>query len=90
MNVKEIRSLTSNGKIFSVEFVKKDGSLRKMKARLGVRNHLRGGVLAYDAESKNLLPVFDMDKSEYRMINVSTITKIKISGNVITFDNFQK
>ena len=87
MTILEIRSLASDGKIFSVEFIKKDGSIRKMTARLGVVNHLRGGNLAYNAEAKNLLPVFDMEKFEYRMINVSTIRKIKIKSKVFTFSN---
>jgi hypothetical protein len=48
-----------------------------MNARFGVKKHLRGGELAYDASSKNLIPVFDLTKKEYRMINVSTIKKFK-------------
>jgi hypothetical protein len=72
--------MVNDGKIFSVVFTKKDGTIRKMVARLGVRKHLKGGELKYDAASKNLLPVFDMEKEEYRMINVSTIQEIKVGG----------
>jgi len=32
----------TNGAIFGVEFIKKDGSLRKMTCRTGVKSHLRG------------------------------------------------
>jgi hypothetical protein len=77
MNVENFRTLIKDGKIFSVEFIKKDGSTRNMNARFGVKKHLRGGESAYDAASKNLIPVFDLTKREYRMINVSTIKKFK-------------
>jgi len=76
----EFKEMVNDGKIFSVVFIKKDGSVRKMVARLGVHKHLKGGELKYDAASKNLLPVFDMEKEEYRMINVSTIQEIKVGG----------
>lgn len=77
INVENFTELIKDGKIFSVEFIKKDGSTRIMNARYGVTKHLRGGSLAYDASSKNLIPVFDFSKKEYRMINVSTIKKFK-------------
>jgi hypothetical protein len=52
-----------------------------MNARLGVKAYLKGGVLPYDPVSKNVLPVFDVPKKEYRMINLDTITKLKIGNN---------
>ena len=76
----EFKEMVNDGKIFSVVFTKKDGTIRKMVARLGVRKHLKGGELKYDAAACNLLPVFDMEKEEYRMINVSTIQEIKVGG----------
>ena len=50
-----------------------------------VKKHLKGGELKYDAKARNLLPVFDMQKKEYRMINISTLTKLKINGQVYKF-----
>ena len=79
----EFKEMVNDGKIFSVVFTKKDGTIRKMVARLGVRKHLKGGELKYDAAAHNLLPVFDMEKEEYRMINVSTIQEIKVGGTKI-------
>lgn len=66
-----------NGKIFSVTFVKKDGTLRKMTARLGVKKDLKGVGLKFDPAEKNLLVVFDMHKRAYRMINLKTIISFK-------------
>ena len=74
----------TKGKFFTVTFVKKDGTTRVMNARLGVKAYLKGGELPYDPASKGtygLIPVFDIPKKAYRMINVDTITKIKIGNN---------
>lgn len=81
MTINEIKSLAHN-QIFSVKFIKKDGTLREMVCRLGVKKHLKGGELAYDAKSMGYLPVFDMQKEDYRMINTNTIVEIKINGVV--------
>jgi hypothetical protein len=67
----------TNGRIFSVTFVKKDGSLRKMTARLGVKKDLKGVGLSFDPASKQLVVVFDMHKRAYRMINLQTIISFK-------------
>ena len=71
----------TNGKFFTVTFIKKDGSVRVMNARLGVEVYLRGGQLAYDAESKGLITVYDMKSKGYRMVNVNTIKYLKIGRN---------
>ena len=67
----------TNGGIFSVSFYKKDSSLREMNCRLGVKKHLHGGKLAFDALEKGLIPVFDLKKAGYRMINLNTIIELK-------------
>ena len=72
----------TKGKFFTVTFVKRtDGTTRVINARLGVRSYLKGGELPYDPTSKNLLPVFDIPKKEYRMVDLNTIIKLKIGNN---------
>lgn len=83
MKVTELRELVGENNIFTVDFIKKDGTLRTMNCRLGVRRHLKGGELGFNAKEKNLLPVFDMVKGDYRMINVSTIIEIRFNKQVI-------
>lgn len=83
MKVRELRALVGESNIFTVDFIKKDGTLRTMNCRLGVIRHLKGGELGYNAEEKNLLPVFDMVAGSYRMINVSTIKEIRFNKQVI-------
>lgn len=71
---------SGRGDFFTVTFIKKDGSTRVMNARLGVKKYLKGGALPYDAISKGLLPVFDAQKNDYRMINLNTIISAKVGG----------
>lgn len=76
--VKLIRA--TNGKIFTVSFIKKDGTLRKMNCRLGVTKHLKGGELAFDPKEYDLIPVFDLQKNAYRMINIDTLVEVSVDG----------
>lgn len=69
--------LATNGKFFSVSFIKKDGTTRKMTARLGVKKNLKGVGLKFNPSEKNLIVVFDVHKKAYRMINLLTIFKFK-------------
>jgi hypothetical protein len=74
----------TKGKFFTVTFIKKDGTTRVMNARLGVKAYLKGGDLPYDAASKGLIPVFDIPKRAYRMVNINTISNLKIGNNEYT------
>jgi plasmid rolling circle replication initiator protein Rep len=79
----QIRELVKS-KIFSAVFIKKDGTLREIVCRLGVKKHLKGGELKYSPDDYNYLTVFDMQKEQYRMINVNTLKSIKVDG--VTYD----
>lgn len=72
---------STKGKFFTVWFTKKDNTLREMNARLGVKAYLKGGELPYNPEEKGLIPVYDMQKRAYRMINWTTIKKLRIGNN---------
>ncbi len=66
------------GQFFSVRFRKRsDGTIRDMpRCRMGVSKYIRGGERAYDFGEKELLPVFDMDKGQYRSIPIEGIILI--------------
>ena len=66
--------------IFSVVFLKKDGTIRHMTCRFGVKKHLKGGELKFNPLERALLVVFDMQKKAYRMINLETISNINMKG----------
>lgn len=80
-----IKDLAENV-IFGVTFVKKNGEVRDMTCRMGVKKHLKGGELGYDPVAKGLLSVFDMSAGEYRMINLSTLTELRVGGKVYKFE----
>ena len=74
----------TKGKIFTVVFIKKDGTERTMNARLGVKKYLRGGSLRFNAAEMGLIPVYDIQVKGYRMVNSNTIKKLKIGGKEYT------
>jgi hypothetical protein len=74
---------TADNTIFSVVFTKKDGTTRKMICRLNVKKGVNGVGMAYDPIEKGLLPVFDMEKKGFRMINMKTVTELKIKGEAL-------
>jgi hypothetical protein len=53
--------------------------MREMVCRRGVKAHLRGGKLPYDPKPKLLLTVFDMQKEDYRMVNLRTLVSFNIA-----------
>lgn len=74
------REASAGGRWFSVEFIKRDGSLRKMVCRSGVTSHLKGGKLAYDPEKYNLMTVFDAQKRDYRMVPTDPSLVVRVTG----------
>ena len=75
----------SNGKMFSVEFVKRTtGEHRKMVARLGVKKHLAGGDAAYNFSERGLVSVYDVQKKGYRTIPTESISTLTIGGSTYT------
>ena len=82
MNNAEILNIInkSEGKIFSAIFLKKDGTVRRMRCRLSVKKGVTGKGMAYNPIKRGLLPVFDMDKNAFRMININTLTSLKVNG----------
>ena len=82
INRKKLLELIKKNKsnIFSVVFLKKDGTIIKMLCRFGVKKHLNGGKLAFNPLERALLVVFDMQKEAYRMINLETLMSINMKG----------
>lgn len=71
---------TKPGKIFTVRFIKKDGTVRAMNCRTGVTSKLKGGELAYDPSAKGLKVVYDIKANDYRMVNINTVYELVIQG----------
>ena len=70
--------LNSEGRFVTVEFIKKDGTLRKLTGRLGVKKHLKGGVSTLDPAQ--YITIYDVQNKGYRAINRDTIKALTIEG----------
>lgn len=68
-----ISKAAQGGKFFTVDFVKKDGSLRTMNCRLGVQKHLKGGTKTL---TDNYICVYDVKSEGYRSINPETVRSV--------------
>jgi hypothetical protein len=69
----------NDGRIFSVTFIKADGSTRKMLARTGVCKNLKNNP-RYNPANYNLLVVWSMRDNAYRSINIDRIQEVKANG----------
>ena len=72
--------IAGDGKIASVDFIKKDGSLRKMVFRTKVTKGVTGEGMKYNPSDYGLRAVYDMQKRDFRMINLNTIQTITAHG----------
>jgi hypothetical protein len=82
MNIQEFKTEVK-GNFFRACFIKKDGTVREMTARFGVKKHLKGGELKYNPESLNYIVVFDIDKGEYRTINMDKLIYLRYNGKEV-------
>ena len=78
MNNNLLKSMikNTNGKFFTCFFVKKDGTLRKMTARVGVKKGLANNGFVRE-EKENFVCVYDITAKGYRMINLDTLKSFK-------------
>ena len=77
MNNNLLKSIkNTNGKFFTCFFVKKDGTLRKMTGRVGVKKGLANDGFVRE-EKENLVCVYDMVAHDFRFINLSTLKSLK-------------
>lgn len=79
MNIQEFKTEVK-GNFFRACFLKKDGTVREMTARFGVKKHLKGGELSYNPEDFNYVIVFDVEKEAYRTINMDKLIFLRYNG----------
>jgi len=84
--IRERLTAAKPNSIFSARFIKRDGTERTMRCRLGVRKHLKGGTLSYDPAAVNNLIVFDMERGAYRTIPFDRILELRVSGETFNFE----
>ena len=69
----------SKGLIFAATFTKKDGSHRLMNARTGKKYTPTGKKAPYKPSDYNLIPLYDMRKKAFRMLNLNTLITLSIN-----------
>ena len=69
----------SKGLIFAATFTKKDGSHRLMNARTGKKYTPTGKKAPYKPSDYNLIPLYDMRKKAFRMLNLNTLLTLSIN-----------
>lgn len=62
----------TKGKLFSVSFIKKDGSERKLVVRNRIKNFFHGGKNT-TSHMPNYLNLFDMKDITFKKVNLDTI-----------------
>lgn len=66
---------STRGKFFVINFIKKDGTVRKMLTRTGVSKGVKGTGLPNTKE--NILRAYDLSIGQWRSINLETVQSIK-------------
>lgn len=87
----KFREFVGNG-IFTATAVKKDGTLRTFNGRLKVAKYVLGTTPEATEKRKetltaqNMVVVFEMDKMQYRTLNLNTIKVLSANGVTLTFE----
>lgn len=81
-------TLKDSGKIFRVDFTKKDGSGRTMVCRCGVKSKRTGQGAKYSFREKGLLSVWEFGNG-YRSVNIDNIVCIKHGGKLYAFKDVE-
>jgi hypothetical protein len=83
--IREIILATQNedggkGRLFTITFRKKDGTLREMRARLGMKRNLTGKGQSYDPSKFNLITAWEADNG-YRNIPLDRVVSLFVPDN---------
>ena len=71
----------TEGRIFTADFIKKDGTLRKLNCRKGVHSYTKGGVNKTVKDSNAYITLFDMQLRSYRTLNLSSVKEVRYQKN---------
>jgi len=70
----------SLGLFFTVDFVKANGTLRRLNGRLHVTKGVKGTGAAYSASDYGYLTVYDVQAKAYRTVNLATLRRVSLDG----------
>jgi hypothetical protein len=72
----------SKGKIMTIAYRKKDGTLRTINTRTGVKKDITGKGLTYNPDDYGYVILWDLNKKAYRTVNLNTVTTLKGGGEI--------
>lgn len=72
----------SKGKIMTIAYRKKDGTLRTINTRTGVKKDITGKGLTYNPDEYGYVILWDLNKKAYRTVNTNTVTTLKGGGEI--------
>lgn len=88
----------AGGKFISIEFIKKDGTYRKMNIQPAAgKFHVKGETASEQAQraaqtrkenNPNLLNVWDVQKHAFRSVNMDTVRAVTADGKRYIVDEF--
>ena len=70
----------TNGKLFSAVFTKKNGDIRNMTCRLGVKKYVKGVGRRFKPQNMGYVGVFAIHKDGHRLLNLATLKRLQIDG----------
>lgn len=95
MEAKRDLIASAKGQFCTVTFIKKDGSERQVRVQPAKLKFLTKGDLASESAQRaaetraqrhpNLLPVWDTDKAAPHLVNLATVSRIAVAGQVHIF-----
>jgi hypothetical protein len=71
---------TSKGKIMTIVYRKKNGEIRVINTRTGVKKNIKGTGLKYDPAKYGYVILWDIRKGNYRTVNPETASKLVSQG----------
>lgn len=91
LTVGQFVDLAKKGRFFTVTFVKRGGDkeVRRMVCRTGVKKGVKGVGMSFDPEARGLLPVWDAEKQQYRMVSLDGLVSAHIAGRRLVWDDRQ-
>jgi len=75
-----LNKMRNDNRMFSLEFIKKDGTKRIMLARFNVSKGLTGKGQRYNPADHDLINVYDMNKNAYRSVPLNRLLWLRTKG----------
>lgn len=88
VTVEEFRTFVG-GRIFGATFVKANGEIRAINARLGVGKYVKGTLPEITAKrnatlkERNKIGCFEVPLRQYRTLNLETLIELRANGEIL-------